>query len=144
MAETKTDLFDVVRMLFTDTTAFNNLSKMTLERNAFMINRFMAIKYPQQAQAFNNLKINTCDVMRFWNSYLGNKTNVPSFIYTKGSKKSKETLIKANKMPSNAILSQYCINNHLNKKDVLNAFKMFPDEMYKEISNYEKELKRDE
>lgn len=144
MAEAKTDLFDVVRMLFTDTAAFNNLSKMTLERNAFMINRFMAIKYPQQAQAFNNLKINTCDVMKFWNSYLGNKMSVPSFIYTKGSKKSKETHTKINKMPSNAILSQFCIDNHLNKKDVLNAFKMFPDEMNKEIINYEKQLNKDE
>lgn len=144
MAETKTDLFDVVRMLFTDTAAFNNLSKMTLERNAFMINRFMAIKYPQQAQVFNNLKINMCDVLKFWNSYLGNKSYVPSFIYTKGSKKAKETHTKVNKMPSNAILSQYCIDNKLNRKDVLNAFKMFPDEMSKEISNYEKELKRDE
>ena len=131
--------FDVIKKIFTDKNGFNSLSDLTLDRNSFMVNRSIAIKYPDKVQLFNNLKVNQVDVMKFWADYLGGNYRMPGFLYTKGSKKASETKSKINKMPSGALIHQYCIFYNLNKKDVLNALKFFYDDTIKDIYNFEKE-----
>ena len=51
-------LFDTLSALFNNKDYINNLTKETMKQNLFMINRRLAIKYPLQAQIFNNKYVN--------------------------------------------------------------------------------------
>ena len=135
---TEDNVFDIIKKLFTDRREFNNVSDFLLNRNSFMINRFIAIKYPDKVQCFNNTKVNQVDVCKFWADYLGGQYRVPSFIYTKGAKRSQETKSKIQKMPSDALINEFCIYYKFDKKDVLTALKMFKDDMINEINEYVK------
>ena len=137
----KNDLFDVIKLLYTDSNEFNKLADITLSRNSFMINRFVGIKYPLQAQAFNASKVNMIDVIKFWNSYLGNQKYVPSYIYTKGANKSNENKTKKYNVISNEDLHTFCVYNNVNIKDVKNALELFNEEMINEIKEFIKTIK---
>ena len=85
--------FDIIKMMFTDVNAFNNLSNLILSKNFFMINRIFSIMFPMQAQCFNNVEINQGDVIRAWQQFAVSKLGygkVPFFVYTKGAKASQE------------------------------------------------------
>lgn len=140
MAQNDTTLFDIIKALYTNKKEFDEISDFLLDRNSFMINRFISIKYPDKVQCFNISKINTVDVCKFWAEYLGGQYRVPSYIYTKGSKRAQETKSTIDKMPSNSLINEFCIYNNINKKDVLNALKMFRDEMITEINSFNKEI----
>lgn len=139
MAAHENEFFDVSRKLFTNRKEFDELSNNALRRNSFMMNRYIAIQYPDKAQAFNFMKINESDVMKFWADYLGNKSRVPGFMYTKGVKSSQKEASKKSKMPSNSLIKDFCLHYNLNRKDVINAIKILNnDEMINEIFEYEK------
>ena len=85
--------FDIIKMMFTDASAFNNLSNLILSKNFFMINRIFSIIFPIQAQCFNNLDINQAEVIRTWQRFATAKLGygkVPGFVYTKGGSASRE------------------------------------------------------
>lgn len=85
--------FDIIKLMFTDAPAFNNLSNLVLSKNFFMINRIMSIMFPMQSQCFNNLEINQAEVIRTWQRFATAKLGygkVPFFVYTKGAKASQE------------------------------------------------------
>ena len=63
-------LFDTLNALFTNKEYINDLTKETIKQNIFMINRRIAIKFPLQAQVFNNSKTNAVDVLKFWSDFL--------------------------------------------------------------------------
>ena len=138
MAVNDDNVFDIIKKLFTNRNEFNQVSDFLLDRNSFMINRFIAIIYPEKVQCFNTTKTNQIDVCKFWADYLGGQYRVPGYIYTKGSKRSQETKSKMQKQPSNALINEFCINYNINKKDVLNALKMYKNEMITEIEEYVK------
>lgn len=138
MAAYDGEFFEVSRKMFTDINEFNKLSDQVLSRNFFMMNRSIAIKFPDKAQAFNILGINEPDVMKFWSTYIGNTGRVPGFMFTKGSKASqKEKEIKM-KMPSKKLIKEFCLHYNLNRKDVMSAIKLYNNEMINEIFEYEK------
>lgn len=138
MAANDFDFFDVSKKMFTDINEFNKLSDNVLNRNFFMMNRSIAIKYPEKAQAFNITSINGADVMKFWSNYIGNIGYVPGFMYTKGSKASQRDKAIKMKMPSNKIIKDFCLHYNINKKDVLSAIKLYNNDMISEIMEYEK------
>ena len=85
--------FDIIKMMFTDTPSFNNLSNLILSKNFFMINRIMSIMFPMQAQCFNNLDINQAEVIKTWQRFATAKLGygrVPGFVYTKGGAATRE------------------------------------------------------
>ena len=143
MAAYDGEFFEVSKKLFTNKDEFNKLSNSILERNFFMMNRSIAIQYPDKAQAFNLLKINQADVMRFWENYLGGKLKVPGFMYTKGSKASQKDKEVKKKLPSNSIIRDFCIYNNLNRKDVMMSIKLFNNDMISEINEYNKLMKQE-
>ena len=63
-------LFDTLNALFTNKEYINDLTKETIKQNIFMINRRIAIKFPLQAQVFNNSKTNAVDVLKSWSDFL--------------------------------------------------------------------------
>lgn len=138
MAAHDGEFFDVSKKLFTDINEFNKLSNAILSRNFFMMNRSIAIKYPIKAQAFNLLKINESDVMKFWAGHIGNCGRVPYFMYTKGSKAAQKDKAVKMKMPSTKLIKEFCLYYNLNRKDVISAIKLYNNDMINEIFEYEK------
>ena len=49
----ETKLFDFVKIMFTKKSDYNKIKQHSKKRHHFMINRFFAIKYPSNANAFN-------------------------------------------------------------------------------------------
>lgn len=131
----KNDLFDVITLLFTNKSEFDKLSDITLNRNAFMINRILGIKYPMQSQAFNCIKINSCDVIKFWADYLGGQPYVPNFVRTRGVKKSADILKKKKSISENDIKT-FCVYNNISRKDINAALEMFNSDMVQEITSF--------
>lgn len=92
--EKKLELFDFIKLLFktSDNRTWNELSSYEKSKFQFMLNRFMSIKYPFNANQINQLKTNGVGVAETWRSvaerFYGDK--VPSFIYTKTDKTKKQ------------------------------------------------------
>ena len=49
-------LFDYIKILFGTDAQWNKLKSYDKSKNSFMTNRFLSIRYPQQASMFNALK----------------------------------------------------------------------------------------
>ena len=101
-----------------------------------MINRRIAIKFPLQAQVFNNSKTNAVDVLKFWSDFLYTGQRPPGWIYTAGAVKS-QSKKDAKKEISNSLIKQYCNYYHCSVKDVESALKFYPEEMIAEIKDFE-------
>ena len=54
----ETKLFDFVKIMFTKRDSYANVKESSKKRHHFMINRFMSIKFPANAQLFNFNGIN--------------------------------------------------------------------------------------
>lgn len=139
-------LFDTLNALFNNKEYINNLTKETMKQNLFMINRRLAIKFPLQAQIFNNKNVNSCDVIKFWSDYLYNGKFAPKWIYTPGAAKSQAKEDSKNAI-SFSLKRAFCKYYNLSIKDVDAALKFFPNEMIIEIKNFDilnKQLKNEE
>ena len=135
MAE-KNDLFEVIGSIFTNKQKFSEYSNLTLDRNSFMINRMMAIRYPLQANALNVLNANGADIAKSWNIFLPQQYRNPSFIYTKGSKKAQEDKTKKAQMPKKSEIIDYCLTYNISYKIVMNAMQFYREEMIEEINDF--------
>lgn len=109
-------------MMFRNTGEFEQLSKFTLERNLFMINRTCAIAYPLQAQWFNRLGISGSDVIRSWRDFLLRQHGygrTPSFFYTRGSKSTQDKAMAESPLKDfnkDDILA-YCAHYQISQRD---------------------------
>ena len=103
-----------------------------------MINRFMAIKFPLQAQALGHQKINQVEVVNFWQRFMRAKyKRVPHWIYTKGAKKQKAAKEKKLKISSKEIIS-FAQFFKFDRKAVEKAIEFWPKEMQTEFKAYAK------
>lgn len=124
---------DIIKMIFTDKPAFDSLSNLILSKHFYIINRRFAIKYPLQAECFNNLKINPGEVIRAWANFLILKEGygkIPGFLYTRGIQKIKKKQDEKQNIPSEE-LKQYAKYYNLSLKDV-NDLKLFSFDKLKE------------
>jgi len=145
MAEEKKKniLFEILNALFNDKEYINNLTNETIKQNIFMINRRLAIKYPLQAQVFNNSKINPIDLLKFWSDFLYTGGRAPGWLYIAGANKS-QAKKDAKKLVSSSLIREYCNYYKVSDKDVDAAIKFFPEEMLSDLKEFEsfyKELK---
>lgn len=135
-------LFDIIKYLFTDTNKLNELSDITLSRNAFMINRYMSIMYPQQANILQINKINQVEVIKFWGEFLKvYKGRTPGWVFTKGQKKATEEHESTKTDVSKALIRLYCNYYNLSIKDVENALFFFNKNMLNELNEFNKNIK---
>ena len=142
MTERKTEkkpnvLFDILNAIFTDKEFIELQSNETLKQNSFMINRRMAIQYPLQGQIFNNIKVNSVDVVKFWSSYLYNGSFPPRWIYTAGAAKSQEKKEIAKTEIPLAVRKAYCDRYAVSIKDLEAAMEFFPDEYLSDMKEFE-------
>lgn len=131
--------FDIIKMMFTDISAFNNLSNLILSKNFFMINRIFSIMFPMQAQCFNNLDINQAEVIKVWQRFATAKLGygrMPGFVYTKGAKASQE-LNKTDDI-NKEDKELYCAHYQISLKDFDDMLYFMHDSIIEHFNNFVK------
>jgi broad specificity polyphosphatase/5'/3'-nucleotidase SurE len=103
-----------------------------------MITRRLAINFPLQAQVLQRIKINEVAVVDFWQKFLRKQYNkTPYWMYTKGIKKAKEKKEKVTNIKESSIKDfSTCMGYDI--KTVKEALEFFPDEMKRELHEFEK------
>ena len=101
----ETKLFDFVKIMFTKRDSYANVKESSKKRHHFMINRFMSIKFPANAQLFNFNGINGSKVIDSWQMVASRFNKVPGWIYTRT--KSSNKIVKEKYQPSDEALRFY-------------------------------------
>lgn len=131
------ELFDLTKILFDRNSDWSKVSMKDKSSHFFMVNRFMSINFPMQANILNRKQINPVVGMDIWRSTMTRLyTKPPFWIYTKTNKKKKKT----------ASLSDFEITRWMrlmgvSKKDIDFAMELFSNEIEKEIRSLEFEEK---
>jgi hypothetical protein len=84
-------LFDYIAVLFGSDEKWNSLTNYDKIKNDFMTRRFMAIKFPVQANLFNTLKTDPVGQSESWRMIASKFNRVPGWIYTKTKKETTKT-----------------------------------------------------
>lgn len=120
-------LFSLINALFVSKDYVYNITEETAKQNIFMVLRRLGIKYPIEANVFNDGKVNPIDVIHFWGDYLF-CGYIPDWV---------RTSVKPKKINKNDITSAdiklYKTNNDITDKQFEDAMKFFPDELISEI-----------
>ena len=135
----ETKLFDFVKIMFTKRDGYAKIKESSKKRHHFMINRFMSIQYPGNAQLFNFNGINGSKVIDCWQMVASRFNRVPGWIYTK-TKSSKKN-IKEKYQPSEEILRFYMEKNEIGKREV-EELKLFnKEQFYSDLKKLENQIK---
>lgn len=133
------DLFDLTKKLFDRNYKWESIKAYDKSKNFFMVNRFMSINFPMQANLFNNRHIVSSSAVDSWRDVLNRLfTKPPSWMYTK-TKKSEKSGSK--KQPEKETVSQWMKLNGLSKKDIEPMMTIMGEEITKELLEFEKMLK---
>jgi hypothetical protein len=135
-------LFGFIKIFFTDSETYSSLKQYDKGKNRFMVNRFMAINYPNMANKLNRVGTNAANVVDSWYMIAQRYTRVPGWIYTKLNKQTKVD----NKVydPDPEALKFYLNKYQIGQRDFKLALKFNPDEVMKEIDYIEKQMKANE
>lgn len=130
-------LFDFIKIFFGDNSKYYKLKKYDKAKNRFMINRFMSINYPIQAQFLNLKGIDPAHVVDSWHLVAKNYKKVPSWIYTKTKKieNKNETFV-----PQEETVNFYINKFKISRKDYETCLKFNKEELYQELEKLEKEI----
>jgi hypothetical protein len=132
-------LFDFIDSIWDDKVwkgVTNNIKK----KHFFMLQRFMSIAYPKQADKMNVNGINEVAVVDLWAGYLKKKYKYkPKWFFTKVDKSEK----KGDKIGKigNKVKNFYMSEKKMSEKDFIFMTKMFPDDSLKDLKEYEKNMK---
>ena len=132
--------FDILKSLFSSKNVSELYTSEMFKQSFFIINRTIAIKYPMQANAFNLLKVNPIDTIKFWNTYLYNGSGPQSWIYTRGTKKASEEKASTDSV-SNSTIHEYSRIFHIKECDIRTAMSFYPEETIIELKKFENSLK---
>lgn len=122
-------LFDLINALFTNREYVYGITAETAKQNIFMVLRRLAIKYPMEANVFNDSKVNPIDVIRFFSDYLYSGV-APKWIYT--SVKTKK-VSDDNITPSD--IKMYKSHYDVTDAQFDDAMRFFHDELVNEIKS---------
>ena len=137
------ELFTIMDALFQDKSKIWDLTDETCRQYLFMVLRRIAIKYPLQANHFNDGKSNATDVIRFWSDYLHTGTMSPRWTKTSGSKKEAKSKSNSADLTKDE-LKLY--KKHYNITDSMfdDMMRFFPDDTANEMKEFKKYLKQKE
>ena len=137
-----TEFFDLIKIIFTDSSQYNDIPRGEKQKHYFLLQRRFAIQFPMQANVLQSLKINQSAVIDFWHIFLRKQYKyVPNWMYTKGVKKTQE--VKEKKLTvSNELIKEYCKYMKIDPKSVKDALEFWPDKMIEELKEFEKMLKQ--
>jgi len=136
------DLFEFIKTLFNRDAPWETIKTYDKSKNFFMINRFMSINFPMQANLFNNRFISSSSAIDSWRDVL-NRLYIkpPGWMYTKTKKKESS---KSKKYPEKSSIEKWIKLNKLSKKDFESMLEIMEEETIKEILNFEKIIKEHE
>ena len=138
--EKKTNLlFNITDALFKDKNYIYSLTRESCNQYLFMVLRRVAIKYPIQANLFNDGKCNPIDTIRFWGDYLYNGSYVPNWMKTSGKKS--ETKKRKGEL-TNEEIKEYKKYYNIGDKDFDAIMRFFPEETITEVQELNKYLKQ--
>ena len=120
-------LFDLVRVMFSDPKKYKEVKNNDKAKNHFMIQRFMAINWPTQAQQMNRNGINGVGVIDTWQFLTSRFKRVPGWIYTKTKKTKKQESLEFKY--SEELVDIYLKVNQISRKDFDQLTKLYPDQM---------------
>ncbi len=132
-------LFDYIKVLFGSDKAWDKVSNYDKSRNSFMVNRFLGIKFPIQANLFNTLKVDPVGQAESWRMVASKFNKVPGFIYTKVKKQSKEKKW----IPDPKMAELYMKFNEIGQREFDEAMKYNPSQIKTSIEILEKQVGND-
>lgn len=136
----ETKLFDFIKILFTKPAQYNKIKQHNKKRHHFMVNRFFAIKYPENAQMFNYNGINGGQVVDMWSLVARRFTSVPAWIYTKTKKAKKAATKKSEYIPSDAAVDVYMQRYDIGKREFEEMKKFAPAALQNELQSIDKSI----
>jgi hypothetical protein len=134
-------LFDYTKLIFTgNEKQWNEVKSTDKNRNFFMTNRFLSIKYPLQVSVLSHFRINSAATADYWHSTLTKLySSQPNWIYAKTKKKAVED--KKKNLPCETMVKWYCQKYEMSRSEYEDSIKFFGEEFLKEIRDLEKILK---
>ena len=136
----ETKLFDFIKIMFTKHADYKKIKQHNKKKHFFMVNRFFAIKYPENANAFNVNGINGGHVVDAWSLLARRFTRVPMWIYTK-TKKAKKSASKKNEyIPTDRAIELYMSKYEIGKREFNEMQKFAPDALNQELQSIEKSI----
>ena len=134
----ETKLFDFVKIMFTKPADYKKIKQHTKKRHHFMINRFFAIKYPNNAQMFNINGIEGANVVDSWSMVASRFKSVPTWFYTKTKKADKPELDKY--IPKEEAVEIFMTKNEIGRRE-FNELKLFAkDKLYADLKRIEEQI----
>jgi len=133
-------LFEYINVMFSSPNKWSQLKAYDKVKNSFMINRFMSIKFPIQANLFNKLKIDSVGVAESWRMVASKFNRVPGWIYTRVRKTKKEKVWE----PTQEAIDFYLKINEIGKREYEEAMKFYPVAMKVTMLALEKQIKGDD
>ena len=133
------ELFPFIKVFFSKPKEYEKLKSYDKTRNKFMLQRFMAIRYPEAAQAFNINKINPLGVIDSWHKVAIQFKRVPGWIYTRVRKKKK---VKESKTfePSDDTIKYYMQLNEIGNREYKEALKINKKNILEELKKIENQI----
>lgn len=131
-------LFDFIKIFFGEHQEYYDLKTHDKAKQRFMINRFMSINYPVQAERLNHIGTDAGHVVESWHFVARNFKRTPGWIYTKVKKS--EPKPEDGYVPSKEIIKFYMNKFKLSPKDFDACVKYNKSELYAELERIEIEM----
>jgi hypothetical protein len=132
-------LFDYIKILFGSDTQWDSVTNYDKSRNSFLVNRFMGIKYPIQANLFNYLKTDPVGQAESWRIVASKFNRVPGFIYTKVKKHKTEKQWS----PDPGLAKLYMKFNEIGQREFSEAMSFNPEQIKISIDILQKQIGND-
>jgi len=136
----ETKLFDFIKIMFTKPALYKGIKQHNKKRHFFMINRFFAIKYPENANAFNINGIDGSYAVDSWAMLARRFTSVPFWIYTKTSKSKTAVVSKNQYVPSDKSVEIYMSKYEIGRREFNEMQKFAMNELNAELQSIEKSV----
>jgi hypothetical protein len=136
----ETKLFDFIKIMFTKPQLYKQIKQHNKKRHHFMINRFFAIKYPENAQAFNINGIEGSYVVDAWSLLARRFTSVPGWIYTKTAKAKQAPTSKNEYIPTDKAVEVYMRKYEIGGREFKELQKFAGPALNAELQSIEKSI----
>ena len=134
----ETKLFDFVKIMFTKRADYVKIKQHNKKRHHFMINRFFAIKYPSNANAFNINGIDGASVVDCWSMVATRFKSVPAWFYTKTKKAPKQK--QDTYIPSEEAVQLYLDKNEIGVREYNEMLKFAKTDLFNDLKNIEHQI----
>ena len=133
------ELKDFIKAVFEKPDEFKEITSSEKARNFFMLQRFMSINFPSQAQAFNHIRVSQSQVVDYWQDSLRKiYTKTPQWVYTKTKKSDKAKKLE---LPSEESISYYLEKTKMSRRELNEAIQIMGDSVLDPIRKIEAILK---